>query len=226
MGGSESSRDSSDSSSLPSSGSDSHVFIFLLLSFALCLLFLRAIQLASFMGNPEDPIAGIENIVPSSEYRQPKIRHVTNSSPILDVKSVTLALKCPSCKEPFNVRANLTAVTETTAAASAAATATAAAEMRFNVAGANFPVHENRKLKFDNKTRNKGQLKVVVAAAADRNYTPPESAGKHRRAYDFDSKSAGKRRRAYDSDTDSDSKDDPPSSKKSKVANRHLKFNN
>ncbi|CAI9773350.1 unnamed protein product [Fraxinus pennsylvanica] len=152
------------------------------------------------MGNPEDPIAGIENILPSSEYRQPKIHHVTNSSPILDVKSVTLALKCPSCKEPFNVRANLTAVTET-----------AAAEMRFNAAGANFPEHENRKLKFDNKTRNKGQLKVVVAAAADRNYTPPKSAGKRRRAYDSDSKSAGKRRRAYDSnsDSDTDSKDDP-----------------
>ncbi|CAI9773355.1 unnamed protein product [Fraxinus pennsylvanica] len=126
------------------------------------------------MGNPKDPIAGVENIVPSSEYRQPKIHHVTNSSPILDVKSITLALKCPSCKEPFNVRANLTAVTETTATA----------EMRFNAAGANFPVHENRKLKFDNKTRNKGQLKVVAAAAC-RNYTPPKSAGKRRHAYDL-----------------------------------------
>ncbi|CAI9773352.1 unnamed protein product [Fraxinus pennsylvanica] len=158
----------------------------------------------SFMGNPkdEDPFAGLVNVGPSSEYWQPKIHNVTNSSPILDVKSVTLAVTCPSCEEHFNVRANLTAVTETAAAATA--------EMGFNATGASFPVHENRKLKSDNKTRNKGRLKVVAAAAADRNYTPPKSAGKRGHAYD----------------SDSDSMDDPPSSKKSKVVNRHLKFNN
>ncbi|CAI9773346.1 unnamed protein product [Fraxinus pennsylvanica] len=121
------------------------------------------------MSNPEDPFAGFENIGPSSDW-QP---HVTNSSPTLDVKPVTLELKCPSCAKRFNVRANLTPVIETTAAA-------ATAEMGFN------------------------------AAAAYKSYTPPKSVGKRRRAHD----------------SDSNSKDDPPSSKKSKVVHRHLKFNN
>ncbi|CAA2966408.1 Hypothetical predicted protein [Olea europaea subsp. europaea] len=148
-----------------------------------------------FKGSREDRFAGFKNIAPNCEWMQ---QPNNTRSPILDVKSETLAVEGPSCEKPFHALANLTVGTAEIAAA---------AEKGFN-AGANSPVQKNRKS--NKKTRNKRQLKKVAAAAADRNYTPPKSVEKRKRACD----------------TDSDSKDDPPRSKKSKVVvNRPLKFN-
>ncbi|CAI9773353.1 unnamed protein product [Fraxinus pennsylvanica] len=153
------------------------------------------------MANPEDPFAAIANIGPNNEYPNYEIHHhVTNvsSRTILDAEGVTLSVKCPSCEKSFYVCTNLTA-----------GTATTTTEIEFNAAGTNFPVHENRKHESNKKNRNKGRLKA--AAAADRNnYTPPISAGKRGRTYDFDP----------------DSEDDPRVPRKSNDVNRYLKFNN
>ncbi|CAA2967520.1 Hypothetical predicted protein [Olea europaea subsp. europaea] len=135
-------------------------------------------------------LTGLEILEPNRELMQ---QPNNTRSPILDSKSGTLAVKCPHCEKAFNVLASLTVDTETAATA--------------DDAGAKSAVHEKRKS--NNKTRNKGQQKAAAVAVAEKNYTPPKSAEKHKRACD----------------ADSDLKDDPPRSKKSKVVNRPLKFN-
>ncbi|KAL2474090.1 uncharacterized protein Fot_49826 [Forsythia ovata] len=146
------------------------------------------------MGNPEDPFAAIANIGPNNEYlnyeRQQIIHH----------QHVTLSVNCPSCKNPFYVRANLTDGTTVI-------TETGSSTFQHHVGEEPKPVHKNKKPKTNKNTGNK-ERRQEAAAAVQNNNTPPNSSGKRGHA------------------CVSDSEDDLPDAKKSKDVNRHLNFNN